>query len=261
MPAVTVDRIVSAIEWTGAGQYIGTARSLAGALGLVDAAADKTSRSQLQLGLGAAAGAAGLIAGIGKTVAAAGKLEQVRIGFESALGSAGAAQAKLKELQEFDARSPFNFEETARAAQTLLGLGASAEQVIPIMSALGNAVSASGRGTAEFGRAALAVGQIISKGKLQGDELLQLAEAGVPLTDMLKELGVSYGEVGKKGITAQQAIAALTKVLSQGRFAGAMERQNRSLTGSFDTLKGSAFQFAAAMGTPLLRPRTPGRTA
>lgn len=199
---------------------------------------------------------AGLTAGLAGFTNEAGKIEQVEVGFTTMLGSAEAARAKIAELQTFAARTPFSFEQVAKSAQTLLGMGASADSVIPIMQALGNAVSASGKGTEEFGRATLAVSQIISKGRLQGDELLQLAEAGVPLNEVLKELGVSYGEVGKQGVTAERAIAAIQKVMTSGRFAGAMENQSKTLFGSFSNLGDAVQRFGASLGQPLIGPVT-----
>lgn len=252
MPVVLTDIYESRLVLTDVEKYVSGMRRSAGAVGDLEHRLDKLN--SISLATGAAAGAIGI--GLGRAVSSAAKMQQTEIGFKTMLGGAEAARAKIAELQDFAAKTPFSFSEVAGGAQTLLGMGAAADQVIPIMRALGNAVSASGKGQAEFGRATLAVSQIISKGRLQGDELLQLAEAGVPLQEMLKELGVSYGDVGKAGITAEQATAALMKVMNSGRFAGAMDEQSKTLTGSWSNLTDAGERLAQAVGAPLIGPLT-----
>jgi tape measure domain-containing protein len=248
---VVTDTLVTVLELDGLNSWAGGMGQASNILSQFGG--NLNAQQQKMLGwAGAAATGAGLIAAaLGKTVQDAGKMEQVEIAFTSLEGSAEGAAARIAELQRFDAVSPFNFEEIAKGAQMLRGFGAEGAQIVPIMTALGNAVSASGNIQA-FPRALLAVGQVISRGKLQGDELNQLAEAGVPLNEVLKELGATAGDVGKKGITSTQFIDALMKVMSQGKFAGAMEAQSRTLNGSLSTLSGAFFKLSASVGKTFL---------
>lgn len=103
-----------------------------------------------------------------------------------------------------------------------------------------------------------AISQIKSTGKLQGDEMMQLAEAGLNVGDVYKQIakdmGIVEGKKNKKGqsqtaveqvqslqkdgkISADQAISAIMKTLenqSGGKAPGqlAMEKADKSLTGA-----------------------------
>jgi tape measure domain-containing protein len=50
------------------------------------------------------------------------------------------------------------------------------------MTAIGDAVAGVGGGADAIDRVSLAIGQMQAKGRVQSEELLQLAEAGVPPT-------------------------------------------------------------------------------
>lgn len=256
MASVVSDVLQTRMELLGLGPFVRGMADAAEALGLVDLATDKATRRQLAFGIASGAAAAGIAAGMVRTVTAAGRMEQVEIAFSTLLGSAEAARAKIAELQQFAAKTPFSFEEVVKGSQRLLGVGASADQLIPILGALGNAIAATGGSSEEFSRALYAVGQVISNQTLQGDELRQLADAGLPLNDLLKELGTSMGQVGKAGITSARFLEALQKVMNEDRFAGGMERQSKTLFGALSNLGDAGQQAAAALGQPLIGPVT-----
>lgn len=213
-------------------------------------AANARSKS-LSSGIAAATGATlAMGAGLTYAVQQAASLEQIEIGFKGVLGSAAAAQAKIAELREFSRVSPFNFQQSARAAQSLMAMGLAAEQTIPVMTALGNAIALAGRGQDEFNRAMFALGQIQSKNKVFAEELRQLQEAGVDTSAVLKELGVTLEDVGTSGVDAARFFAAFTKTMTEGRFAGAMEAQSKTLIGSLSSLQDAAEELAASLGGP-----------
>lgn len=54
-----------------------------------------------------------------------------------------------------------------------------------------------------------AISQIKTTGKLQGDELMQLAEAGVNVSDVYKQIAKSMGIVDKAGMTAAEQVQKL----------------------------------------------------
>src|SRR5689334_15932802 len=85
------------------------------------------------------------LVGIGAaSLEAAGKMEQFQVGFTTLLHSGTAATAMLNELRDFASHTPFSFPETVQAAQRLMAMGTAAKDVIPHMTAIGNAVSALG---------------------------------------------------------------------------------------------------------------------
>lgn len=206
-----------------------------------------------------AAQAVGQLVGFVKEGAAAwldyaSKIEQARIGFTTMSGSAQIAEQHLKELQTFAARTPFQFSELVEASQKMQGVGFAASDVIPILKDVGNALSAAGRiGDLPF--AIKALGDIKAKGKLAGQEIIQLANAGIPIRDVLaKSLNKSTAEIvemGEKGqISADIVFAALHK-MSEERFGGAMEAQSRTFLGALSNIKDSLLITANTAFQPL----------
>lgn len=248
------DVLATTLSLAGEGDYIGGLARAAGGHAVFDRAIEGSNRRLALFGAASGAVAVGLGAGIVKAVGAAGRMEQIEIGFKGVLGSAEAARLKIEELQEFAARTPFNFTDLARGSQLLLGTGTSADQLIPILGALGNGMSAAGRGTEDFNGALLQISQIINSGKLQGDEMRILAERGLPVKEIMDELGTSMGQVGKAGITADRFIAALIKTMNSGRFAGAMEAQSKTLVGSLSNLQDAGERLLITFGKPLIDP-------
>ncbi|WP_446897423.1 transglycosylase SLT domain-containing protein [Clostridium sp. LBM24168] len=79
-----------------------------------------------------------------------------------------------------------------------------------------------------------------AKGRVQGDEMLQLTEAGVPATKILQEqLGLTAKQVaniGDAGISSDKAIRALLTGMNK-RFGGMMQNQAKTALGLMSTLK------------------------
>lgn len=188
-------------------------------------------------------GAAGVAMG-GFGIAVAASTEQAEIGFTTLLGSGERAKAFLGELQQFAASTPFEFPQLRDAASRLLAVGATTEQVIPLMRALGDATSAMGTGAEGIDRAVTALTQMQQKGKVTGEEMLQLAEAGIPAWDALaSKLGVDVATaqdmVSKGQVKVNDLFAALEERAGPAmqRVAGMMEQQSQSLLGLWSTLK------------------------
>lgn len=178
-------------------------------------------------------------------------VERVRGGLFTMLGSASAADAKIRELQQFAAKTPFTFESSAKGAQRLLAMGVAANDLIPTMRAAGDAVSAAGGDTETFDRVLLAIGQIQTKGRIMGQELLQLTEAGIPATRILqRELGLTADQVrniGEQGIDAKEALPALLRGLRED-YGGQMDRQSRTTGGKLSNAGDALFRAKAVIG-------------
>jgi len=165
--------------------------------------------------LGVGVGAAGAIqGGIIQPLNLAGNMEQSQIAFETMLGSAQKAKSFLADLQHFAAVTPFEFPQLQDASKKLLAFGFDAKSIIPMMTAIGNAASGLGLGSEGIDRITLAIGQLRAKGRVQGDEMMQLTEAGIPAWDMLaKSMHKSTAEImqmSQKGlIPADKAINCL----------------------------------------------------
>jgi len=109
--------------------------------------------SAVQAGLGMALGQAG-IQGLASALEAAGdafvgynaRMEQAKIGFETMLGSASGAETFIAQLSKMAADTPFEFPQLQQAAQKFLAFGFSAKEIIPDLTAVGNAASGLGLG-------------------------------------------------------------------------------------------------------------------
>lgn len=199
----------------------------------------------------AAAGAA--LAGLGVyAVNLAGKFESTQVAFTNMLGSAEKATALTKDLQAFAAKTPFNFQGLAQSSQKLLAFGFTAEQIIPTMTAIGDAAAGLGGSQEIIDRITLALGQMAAKGRVQADEMLQLTEAGIPAWQMLADkIGTSIPEamdmVSKGMVDAQTGLVALTSGM-EAKFGGMMEDQSKTISGSWSNLMDSMEATAITTG-------------
>lgn len=171
-------------------------------------------------------------------------LEQAQIGMETMTGSATVAAQHIRDLQQFAAKTPFEFEELVDASRKLQAVGFEANKVIPILNSVGNSLAAAGRiGDLPFAIKALT--DIQAKGKLAGQEIIQLANAGIPIREVLaKELGKTQAEIvqlGEKGAISADLVFAALHRMSNERFGDAMAKQSRTaqgaLTNIIDSLK------------------------
>jgi tape measure domain-containing protein len=208
-------------------------------------------------------GAAGVAAaGFGLKIASGN--EQAKISFTTMLGSAKRADKFLRQLQQFAAKTPFEFPELQTAASSLISVGIKADKVIPIMTSLGNATSGMGTGAEGVKRATVALQQMTAAGKITAEDLNQLRDAGIPVFDLLtKATGkttaqiakmAANGKLGKKELT--QLMSALESGKGLERFAGLMDKQSHSLAGLASTFKdvaGQAFAGLATSAFPLIK--------
>lgn len=199
------------------------------------------------------AGIGAAITGIGiKAVQAAAKLQNVQTAFTNMLGSGDKSAAFVKELQQFAAKTPFEFSQVTEAAQKFLAFGFTAEQVIPTLTAVGDAAAGVGLGAEGINRVTLALGQMAAKSRVQSDEMLQLTEAGIPAWQMLADkIGKSVPEVmdmvSKGSVDAATGISALVEGMNS-KFGGMMEQQSATIQGTWSTLMDGLEQSAAQVG-------------
>ena len=182
------------------------------------------------------------------------QLEQTRVAFTSMLGSADQANTMIANLQKFAAETPFEMPGVRDAAQQLLAFGYDANEIIPTLTALGNAASGLGRGQDGFNRLAFVFGQIRTTGQLMGQDVMQLAQLGVPVKDILaKNLGLTKEElarIGEQGIDANIAIKALIDGMNE-RFPDMMKKQSETFEGVLSNIKDNIGQAFGLSGLPL----------
>jgi tape measure domain-containing protein len=183
-------------------------------------------------------------------------MEQNTVAFTHFLGSAGAAKDELAALYEVAAKTPFEFSDITMAARRFLAFGFSVEDANKELAIMGDAVAGIGGGREELNRLALVIGQIQAKGKLQGDELLQLAELGlIGPQQIAQQMGMAqdafFKAVSNGEVSSKQAITAINDVLV-AQFKGSAEEQSRTLLGQLSTAKDYGAQAAGALVQPLV---------
>lgn len=145
-------------------------------------------------------------------------------------------------IDRFADITPFEDRDVMSSVRQLLAYKFSFGQTQGLARITGDAASALGNDPADSNEKwkiiNRALGQIKAKGRLQGDELLQLQEAGVGTDEYLKAaFGPDYRKAQEKGqISSQAAIKAIVEGMDRD-FGGAMERQATTLFGLASTLK------------------------
>lgn len=212
----------------------------------------KTAASLAFAALAAGAAAVGM-----SSVKAAGKMEQLEIAFTTMLGSADKAKTMLNELQDFAQATPFDLESVTNGSRRLLAMGFAAEQIIPVMTAVGDAASGLGLQADGIDRITLAMGQMAAKGKVSAEEIRQLAEAGIPAWKFISDsLGITIPEAMKKAeqsqISAAQGLNAIVAGMNN-KFGGMMEAQSKTIDGMWSNLMDSISRTSIAVGNDIVK--------
>lgn len=181
-----------------------------------------------------------------------GDLQSVQVAMTNLLGSAGKAEGFIKELQNFSAHTPFEFNDVTKASQKFLAFGFTAEQIIPTLTAVGDAAAGVGAGQDGVNRLTLALGQIAAKGKLASGEMMQLTELGIPAWQMLAEkLGTDVAGaqdmVTKRMVDSKTALEALVGGM-EASYGGMMEQQSSTILGTWSNLMDGIGQVASQAG-------------
>lgn len=199
------------------------------------------------------------VTGLGvAAVKLAGDFEQTTVAFTTMLGSEEQAKIFLEELAEFAKKTPFTLPGVEKSARQLLAVGFNAQDVVPVLTDVGNIAAGLGMGEDGLQRLILNLGQVQSQGKLTGRELRDFAVAGIPLLDELaKQLGVTTAQVSdmvsKGEIDTKIVLQSFNNMASEGgRFADLMKKQALTVQGKFSNLKDTVTLLGREMGTALL---------
>lgn len=189
-------------------------------------------------------------------------LQQSTIAFTTMLGSGKKARSFVGELQQFAAKTPFEFQGLVGNAQSMMGMGVSAKDVLPDLKALGDSVASVGGGADVLNNTISAFGQTMAKGTLDMGNMNQLLQGGIP--NALKILAAHYkvttGEMVKMissgKVQSSEALPALVKGIEKGTSAtaalgGMMDKQSKTFQGSLSNISDSLTQTIAKVGKPL----------
>ena len=232
--------------------------------GLEDAS-EKTSSfaDKLKTGLATAAKVGTAAIGAASTaIVALGKIgldynsqmEQYTTNFTTMLGSQEAAVQKVEELKKFAASTPLSMDDLAKGTKTLLAFGVESENSMGILRQLGDIAL----GDADkMQRLSTAFGKAMAAGKVTGDTVQQMIDAGWnPLIQISQSAGETMEETQKRmsagAISVEELQAAMEAVTTgTGQFAGGMEAASHTTQGLISTLQDNARALVGEVFQPI----------
>ena len=181
------------------------------------------------------------------------------LSFTTLLGSGQKAQDMFQSLSDFTAKTPFELPGVVDAAKKMLAMGFSAKDVVPNLTAVGDAAATMGGGVDMVNSVMSVMGIAMEKGTFTGKQVTTMMKDGIPVYAILaNSMGISEKAVSdmvKKGLLpASEAIPILMKGIETGTdgaaghtvaMAGMMERQSHTMEGTWTRFKE---KFAEIMG-------------
>lgn len=162
-------------------------------------------------------------------------------------GNATDAANAMKVLRDIAKMPGIDFQEAVQGFSGLRLQGVSAAESARIIQATGNANALAGGGAEEFGRIMKAIREIMMRPNLTGEELNQLAEAGIPAHKIIKDAfgTVDGGELKRMGVDSKEVMAALIAGLE------AMPKAANSAKNALENFRASLSMGMVAVGSGL----------
>lgn len=203
----------------------------------------KAALKQVAQAMGLVFSAQQAIAFVRQIVNVRSEIQALEVSFRTLLGSQQASAELMRQMKEFAAATPLQLGDLAKGAQTMLGFNVDAAEIMPMLKAIGDISMGDAQ---KFQSLTLAFSQMQSVGKLMGQDLLQMINAGFsPLAVMADKTGKSIGELKEEmsagAISADMVKQAFIDATSEGgQFYG-------MLSGQGDTVKGAIAQLSGAI--------------
>lgn len=182
-----------------------------------------------------------ITAGVGVVSKLGMEAEKTSTAFNVLVGSEEKAAKMLSEINKYADNTLWDRSTTQEASKTMLGFGVSTETVVDDLKMLGDVAMGDKN---KLNQLALVFGQISAAGKLQGQDLLQLINAGYnPLLDISALTGKSVAQLkddmSKGLITFDMVRAAFQRAIGEGgKFNDMTEKIAQTSYGAFEQLKG-----------------------
>lgn len=176
---------------------------------------------------------------IGDMVRVRGEFQKADTAIRTMLGSKEKADELMSQVRDYAKISPLEFGDITKATQTMLSFNVEANKVPQFIKAIGDvSMGESGK----FNSLALAFSQMSATGKLMGQDLLQMINAGFnPLATISEKTGKSIAqlkdEMSKGKISAQQVQQAFIDATSAGgKFFNMSENAAKTIEGQLSML-------------------------
>jgi tape measure domain-containing protein len=189
-----------------------------------------------------------------KSINLASQVEDATIAFEVLTGSAADGALLFEKIRKFAAESPVTFSGAAEAAKTMMSFGVAVEDVEQNLRMLSDVT---GGNNDRFKMLALAFSQTSAAGRLMGQDLLQMINAGFnPLQQISKTTGESLVELKKRmedgGISADEVRQAFQDATAEGgMFNGMTDRLAETVSGKLNIALSDMEQKLAEVGKAL----------
>lgn len=181
--------------------------------------------------------------------------EQKMIAFASLLGSEDASRSYLGDMTAFATKTPFSYDELANISKTLLAYGYKQNEILPLLTSIGDAGSALGLGGDDMAYMASYLGRMRTTGKTTMEYLNPLMERGIDIYSALSKLPEVTGktneqiqEMVSKGLIPGADAAAAIAGFMGDTFAGNMAKQAETYAGLTSTLADAQANIDNAMG-------------
>jgi tape measure domain-containing protein len=183
--------------------------------------------------------------------------EELQTSFGTLLQNMEAGEVLVRQLQQLAAQTPLETTTLSQATKTLLQFNAvAAGEVVPTLRMIGDSVS--GQSDALL-RMSYAFGQVAATGRLTGQDLMQMINAGFnPLQEISRTSGKGMAQLKdemEKGLISFDMVkeAFRTATSEGGRFYRGMELGSKTLSGLFSTLKDDVGLTLQDIGDTLVR--------
>ena len=238
----------------------GVAKALTG----VEKTADKSGKSmgsklstgmgsvlkKSAVGVGAAAGAA-LGAGLTKGIGRLNSIEQAEAKLKGLGHSAQSVGGIMENSLAAVKGTAFGLEEAATTAAGVVAAGIKpGKELEQVLKTVGDTATIAGTSMSEMGTI---FGSVAARGKLQGDDMLQLMSRGVPVLQLLgDELGKTSAEISDMVSKGQIDFATFERAMRKGMGGAALEAGN-TVQGAMRNMGAAAGRLGATLAGPFFK--------
>jgi tape measure domain-containing protein len=205
----------------------------------------------------------GFVGGLGRMglafaqagVEAAGFKESAGVGLGVLLGGKGPADRVLRQAVKFAGVTPFETKSTIGWTRDLVAAGFKQDELFTVLQGAGDVAALRDFDPQVVDRIITVFRQIKGKGRLQAEELMQLAEVGLPIGKVYETIGKRVGmsaldlqspkNAGR--ISADTGIWGILETIrnniSGGKLGNVMEQMSGTMPGLLSTLQSRPFEF------------------
>lgn len=186
--------------------------------------------------------AIGVAMSVQHVVEVASTFEQLEIRLNSVMGSAQAGAQAFDWIKQFAQNTPYSVQQTTDAFMTLKNFGL--DPMDGTLQKVADASAKYGSSAETAQRVSLALGQAWARGKLQGQDTLQMIDAGIPVYDLLsKATGKTAAEIQKMSEAGTMGRDIMKKLIDQmgAEGAGTAAAKMKSYAGEVSNM-GDAFE-------------------